>query len=65
MPENIFTIKEAAALLKVPDKTVENIIREKKLSHFKIKGKTRISDSQIQEYLKSVAVVREDASRDI
>ena len=65
MPENIFTIKEAAALLKVPDKTVENLVREKRLNHFKIKGKTRISDSQIQEYLKSVEVAAGDESRDI
>lgn len=56
MCENIFTVKEATALLKVPESTLLRLLSAKKIEHFKISNKVRISEAHINNYLESVKV---------
>jgi len=56
MSENIFTKKEVEALLRVSEATVRNLITNKKIEHFKVSGKVRISQSQLDAYLESTKV---------
>jgi len=60
MPENIYTVKEVSAILKVPDATIERLVHTKKISHFKVSGKVRISEKHIQDYLKNIEVAPND-----
>ncbi|MBE0498595.1 MAG: helix-turn-helix domain-containing protein [Campylobacterales bacterium] len=56
MCANIFTKKEVESLLKVSVNTVNSLIASKKLEHFKVNGKVRVSEDQIKNYLNSVEV---------
>lgn len=57
MNDNIFTLKETAALLKVTENTISRLLSSKKLEHFKISGKIRVSQTQLNSYLDSVKVL--------
>jgi len=56
MCANIFTIKEVESILKINEKAVRHLLNIKKLEHFKVSGKIRVSENQIDEYLESVKV---------
>lgn len=55
MRENIFTLKEVVALMKVTENTVLRLLHTGKLEHFKISGKIRVSESHIDRYLESAS----------
>lgn len=56
MCENIFTVKEAMAILKVPETTVLMLLKTQAMEHFKVRNKIRISETHISNYLESVKV---------
>ena len=49
----ILTPKEAAAMLKVSEQTVKELLRQKKLAGFKVGTLWRIPDAALQEYINS------------
>lgn len=55
MKENIFTLKEVSAILEIPQDRILSLIDSKKLEHFKVGKKIRVSETHLSSYLKSVS----------
>lgn len=51
----LLTIDEVAKILAVKHGTIYNLMRDGSLKHLKVRGATRFSHEQIQEYLKSIS----------
>ena len=60
MSDNIFTLKEVVAILKVPENTIKALLSTNELNHFKIRGKVRVSETHINTYLASVEVSKKN-----
>jgi len=56
MCKNYFTKKEVEALLKISQKTLESLMTRGKIEYFKINGRVRISEAQIDCYIKANTV---------
>lgn len=50
MAENLFTVKQAAFILKVHSLTLRRYIREKKLPAVKVGGNVRIRESDLENF---------------
>lgn len=50
--EELYTVEEVAALLKLKEETVTKLIRQKKLPGFKVTaGSWRVKDSDLRAYI--------------
>lgn len=53
--DNLFTIKQAAFILKVHQLTVRRYIKEQKLTAIKVGGNVRIKEVELQNFQKNYA----------
>ena len=51
MPEEVLTIKEAAALLKLAEKTVYTMAQAGEIPAFKIRGQSRVTRTEFDRWL--------------
>ena len=51
MRENLFTLKEIEAKLQMSKSVVEKLVTNKKIEHYKINGRVRVSESHFNDFL--------------
>lgn len=55
----LFTVKEAAKILKVTEGTFRNYLTQGKINHIKVLGNTRITSDEIERLIKPKEIKNE------
>ena len=53
MPDDVLTLKEVAAYLKVTERTIYRMVGDRKIPAFKVGGSWRFKLSEINDWIKS------------
>lgn len=54
----MYTVQEAAELLKITEGTLRNYLSDGKIKHVKVFGNTRITKEELERHIKPVEVKR-------
>lgn len=54
MCQNIFTLKEVESILKRPTKTVKHLFKTGRLNYFRVNGKIRVSEEDLNDFFRLV-----------